>query len=314
MPVKSNPHHARWFIISLITILSVTTFGYNLPTAAQSQQTRLGDLRVDWFCLQRGYSAWIVNNGQSWGCTAPSGSLVFVLTQLDFNAACQGFFKNPSAYAVRDRTSAVPALDWSCYVLSPPTPTPFPSPVTEPSRLGEFQVEWYCNERGLGVRVINNQADWACINSSTNQVSFVLGQNEFNDICRRTYGNPRAYALRDQNKPQPAYNWSCYVDVVVTATRTPFPTPMPTAIPQLTRLGEFQVEWYCNERGWGVKLINNDSDWACTDPKTNATVQVLSKADFDTICKRTYNDPAAVAIKDQRKPQAAYNWSCYTSR
>ncbi|MBE2193845.1 MAG: hypothetical protein IAE83_06685, partial [Anaerolinea sp.] len=32
------------------------------------------------------------------------------------------------------------------------------------------------------------------------------------------------------------------------------------------RLGEFQVEWYCNSRGYGVRIINNASDWACTLP------------------------------------------------
>ena len=312
MPAKSLIHCHRWLTLSLIAIVCLAGFGQTLPVAAQGQQIRLGELRVDWYCLQRGYSAWIVNDGTNWACTASNGAIVTVLSQPELNSTCQGFYRNPSAYAVRDRASTAPALDWSCYVLNPATQTPIPQ-VLQPSRLGEFQVEWYCNERGLGVRVINNGADWACTQPN-NQISFTLTQDDFNEICRRTYGNPRAYAMRDQNKPQPAYNWSCYVDVVVTATRTPFPTAIPTLAPRLTRLGEFQVEWYCNERGYGVQLTNNDNDWACTQSTSKQIVFVLSKTDFDQICKRTYNDQTAVAIKDQNKPQGAYNWSCYSSR
>jgi hypothetical protein len=310
VPTKSSFRHYRWFVLLLVALACLVPMQFSTPVTAQGPQLRLGELRVDWYCLQRGNSAWIVNNNTNWACTAPNGSITIVLGPTDLNSVCQGFYKNTAAYAVRDRTSSAPALDWSCYVLNPATSTP----VLEPRRLGEFQVEWYCNERGLGVRVINNDADWACTQPNNGQVSFVLQQENFNEICRRTYGNSNAYARRDQSKPQPAYNWSCYVDVPVTATRTPFPSPVPTNPPRLTRLGEFQVEWYCNERGWGVKLINNDADWACTDPKTNATVQVLSKADFDTICKRTYNDQTAVAIRDLQKPQAAYTWSCYSQR
>ncbi|MBX3064771.1 MAG: serine/threonine protein kinase [Anaerolineae bacterium] len=76
------------------------------------------------------------------------------------------------------------------------------------------------------------------------------------------------------------------------------------------RLGEFAVEWYCNERGLGVSVINNDSDWACNN--NDGTINfVLQAADFDRICQRTYNDQGAFAILDQQKPTRAYNWSCY---
>jgi hypothetical protein len=33
---------------------------------------------------------------------------------------------------------------------------------------------------------------------------------DFDQICRSWYTNPNAFAIRDQNKPTQAYNWSCY--------------------------------------------------------------------------------------------------------
>jgi len=168
----------------------------------------------------------------------------------------------------------------------------------------------YCNQSGLGVQIINN-TDWACTAPSSGTPVFTLTQNDFTQICRQTYHNGAAYAVRDQNKPQPAYDWSCYVNGPAPAS-----LPVPTNVPatQLTRLGEFQVEWYCNERHLGVQLTNNDADWACTDQSTNRISFVLAQQDYDKICKRTYNDQAAFAVRDQNKPQAAYNWSCYTYR
>ena len=110
MPTKSIIHCHRWLMLSLIAIVCLATLGRSLPVAAQGQQIRLGDLRVDWYCLQRGYSAWIVNNGANWACTASNGAIVSVLTQPELNSACQGFYRNPAAYAVRDRASTAPAL------------------------------------------------------------------------------------------------------------------------------------------------------------------------------------------------------------
>jgi serine/threonine protein kinase len=84
--------------------------------------------------------------------------------------------------------------------------------------------------------------------------------------------------------------------------------------PDSIRLGEFQVEWYCNDRGYGTTLVNNNRDWACTTSTTNRTVAfVLNVADFDAICRRTYHS-RAFAIRDQRKPIPAHNWSCYEYR
>ncbi len=304
----------RFCGVLVLLIMAAISFNLSLnplPARAQAAQVRLGDLRVDWYCLQRGYSAWITNNGNDWACTASSGAITLMLNLSDFNGICQNFYNNAAAYAVRDRSSSAPALDWSCYATIPPTPTPSFTPTPQATRLGEFQVEWYCNQSGLGVRIINNNTDWACTSPNSDTPVFTLSQNDFNQICRQTYHNDAAYAVRDQNRPQPAYDWSCYVNGA-SSTSVPVPTIAPS--PQLTRLGEFQVEWYCAERHFGVRLTNNDADWACTDPASNQVSFVLTQQDYDQICKRTYNDQTAFAVRDQSKPQQAYNWSCYTYR
>ncbi len=77
-------------------------------------------------------------------------------------------------------------------------------------RLGEFTVEGYCTDRGFGVVLANNNADWACTNTSNNTLAFVLGPSDFDTICRTRYGRPNAFAIRDQQKDVQAYNWSCY--------------------------------------------------------------------------------------------------------
>ena len=312
MTIRPVAIPSRWVVACLFALIWFTIGLQLLVAAAQGQTLRLGDMRVDWYCLQRGNGAWVINNGADWACTTSSGAVAQVLSPSDYNATCQGFYSNVAAFAVKDRTSAVPALDWSCVVLIPPTPTATPLPIA--TRLGEFRVEWYCNELGLGVRLINNQSDWACTQANSDQILFILGQNDFNKICQRTYNNPDAYALRDQTKPEAAYNWSCYVNSSVSVTPIPLPTLTPTRAPQVTRLGEFQVEWYCTERGYGVQVINNQSDWACTLPGSNQTAFILTQMDFDQICRRTFNDQAAFALRDQNKPQPAYNWSCYVYR
>ncbi len=76
-------------------------------------------------------------------------------------------------------------------------------------RLGEFAVEWYCNERGLGVTIINSDVDWACTNAD-NSINFILQRADFDQICRSWYSSPGAFAVRDQHNQTQAYNWSCY--------------------------------------------------------------------------------------------------------
>src|SRR5689334_360039 len=200
-----------------------------------------------------------------------------------------------------------------------PTATPLPPVVVIPStpsrdvpptnsvRLGEFRVEQYCNDRGYGVKLINNENDWACTYQPNGQIALQLGPNDFDAICQKTYNTPGAFAIRDQRKPAQAYNWSCYVQAGV------IPPPGARDVPPVNsvRLGEFQVEQYCNDRGYGVTLINNESDWACTNKNDGSTAFILGASDFDAICQKTYNRPNAFAIRDQRRATQAYNWSCY---
>jgi hypothetical protein len=113
-----------------------------------------------------------------------------------------------------------------------------------------------------------------------------------------------------------------------TVTATPVPTRVSTATPAPTRvlqpptdrntvpadslrLGEFAVESYCNSRGDGVVIVNHQADWACTNPSNGMPVMTLGPKDFDAICQGRYNDQTAFAIRDQQKPQKAYDWSCY---
>jgi serine/threonine protein kinase len=76
------------------------------------------------------------------------------------------------------------------------------------------------------------------------------------------------------------------------------------------RLGEFAVEGYCNNRGYGVKIVDNN-DWACTNNADNSVIFILQPSDFDNICRARYNRQSAFAILDQQKEVRAYNWSCY---
>jgi hypothetical protein len=171
-------------------------------------------------------------------------------------------------------------------------------------RLGEFRVEWYCNARGLGVILVNNNADWACTNPD-GSVSFILRQGDFDAICRATYNNAGAFALRDGRRPEPAYNWSCYAYVPATPTPTP---PRPPS--QATRLGGIQVVAYCAGRGLGAAVVNNGRDWACTHPNGSIAI-LLGRTDYDSMCRTQYNNLSAFAFPDGTQAIAAYNWSCY---
>jgi serine/threonine protein kinase len=99
----------------------------------------------------------------------------------------------------------------------------------------------------------------------------------------------------------------------VPAARTPPPNNQRSQAPTgSTRLGTFQVEWYCTDAGYGVKLTNSNRDWACTNKTTGATVKTLGVADFDAICQTWYKDKGAFAIRNLSNEIQAYNWQCYT--
>jgi serine/threonine protein kinase len=91
---------------------------------------------------------------------------------------------------------------------------------------------------------------------------------------------------------------------------SPLPENRSVPPPGSRRLGEFTVEGYCNNQGFGVILVNNQSDWACTGADGSIRL-ILGPADFDNICRVQYNSPSAFAIRDQQRAIQAYNWSCY---
>jgi hypothetical protein len=65
----------RWMPVLLISVIGLTMSLTARPVTAQGQLRRLGELRVDMYCLQRGYSAWIINNGNDWACTTSNGAI-----------------------------------------------------------------------------------------------------------------------------------------------------------------------------------------------------------------------------------------------
>lgn len=112
--------------------------------------------------------------------------------------------------------------------LSLETPTAVPSGSV---RLGEFRVEWYCEQKGYSPSLFNNNADWACLSRGDGSVVFVLGQADYNTICQATYGDAKAFAVRDQKRETPAYNWSCYT-VPQTAPVTALGNPIGSMTPK----------------------------------------------------------------------------------
>jgi hypothetical protein len=130
--------------------------------------------------------------------------------------------------------SAFPAtLQAALPTAAPPVIVPPDRSAAPPGsrRLGEFAVEWYCNERGLGVRLANGDADWACTNPD-GSTSFILQPADFDQICRTWYTNPNAFAIRDQQNRTQAYNWSCYEQT----SQIVIPNPPSLVTPSITSL------------------------------------------------------------------------------
>ncbi len=146
----------------------------------------------------------------------------------------------PLPTAVPPTPSATPASTIAPTQALPPENRNGPPPGSR--RLGEFAVEGYCNSQGYGVTLVNNQADWACINRANGSVVSVLGPSDFDSICRSRYGDPQAFAIRDLAKAIQAYNWSCY-DYVVVPTPVP-PTAIPAASPSvMTLMVQYKGDW-----------------------------------------------------------------------
>ena len=73
--------------------------------------------------------------------------------------------------------------------------------------------------------------------------------------------------------------------------------------------GEFEVEGYCRILNTNFGVSEDSLYWYCT--QNGSVVRTLIKADFDEICRRTYNDSNAAAIQIPGTQPAAYRWRCY---
>ncbi|MGJ3239172.1 MAG: hypothetical protein ACFE0Q_10745 [Anaerolineae bacterium] len=177
---------------------------------------------------------------------------------------------------------------------------------------GEFQVEGYCTILNPRYGVAEDGNEWYC--TLDGQRALTLRQVQFNDMCQRTYNNPRAIAIQLDTGQAPAYRWRCY------ELRIP-PTPTSSAPPQLLNNGigittgatmnngEFEVEGYCRaiNPNYGVEVDENF--WYCTN--NDQRVLTLGVAEFDEICVRTYRNPGAYAEQINNNDRPAYRWRCF---
>jgi len=72
---------------------------------------------------------------------------------------------------------------------------------------GNFQVEYFCQNRGYSTGRNNN--NWYCTNRN-GSIAFLLSQQNFDRICRETYDRDGAFALQSGTSNVPAFNWRCY--------------------------------------------------------------------------------------------------------
>ena len=177
---------------------------------------------------------------------------------------------------------------------------------------GEFQVEGYCSRLNGTYGVAEDGTDWYC--TFNGQRALTLRADDFNEICRLTYNTPNSIAIQVDNGQRPAYQWRCYSLVIA-------PTPTSSAPPQLmtngigltngqtVTNGEFQVEGYCSSINPNYDVTEDGDFWYCTE--NGNRILILGVAEFDDICIRTYNNPAAFAMKNEGIAQAAYAWRCF---
>ncbi|MEM9950503.1 MAG: hypothetical protein AAF846_02790 [Chloroflexota bacterium] len=182
------------------------------------------------------------------------------------------------------------------------------APVTN----GEFQVEGYCNRLNSSYGVSEDGTNWFCTFNGQNAIQ--LRQADFNEICQLTYNNPQAIALQINNGQRPAYQWRCYQPAIL-------PTPTSSAPPQLLNNGrgmstgtimnngEVEVEGYCSSINPTYGVAEDGNFWYCTSNGTR--ILTLGVAEFDDICIRTYNNPAAYAEQIQNNDRPAYRWRCF---
>jgi hypothetical protein len=79
---------------------------------------------------------------------------------------------------------------------------------------GNFEVEYFCQQLVPGSTVIHDDVNWYC---ELNNQRVQLTEQHFTQICRETYSNPEAFAVRDLDLTTPddsqdsipAFNWRC---------------------------------------------------------------------------------------------------------
>lgn len=173
-------------------------------------------------------------------------------------------------------------------------------------RLGGINVEAYCNDLGLRSRTENNGAEWACYNIDSNETIITLGQDRLNEACRQQYGgNSGIVAIQSGSDAVPAFNWACFQGNFEIG---------PTKASNAVSLGGLNVEAYCNARGYGVTLINSNTQFACTSGGGTVAL-TLSPGDLTQVCRETYglNRLTVVAIWGGSDPIVAFNWGCFNN-
>lgn len=178
---------------------------------------------------------------------------------------------------------------------------------------GEFQVEGYCNILNPSYGVAEDGTDWFC--TFNGQRALTLRQQQFNDICQRTYNNNMsAIAIKVNNGQSPAYQWRCYELVIL-------PTATSSAPPQLLmngqgmstgaimNNGQVEVEGYCSAINVSYGVEVDENFWYCTE--NGNRILTLGVAEFDDLCIRTYSNPAAYSEQIQNNDRPAYRWRCF---
>ena len=73
--------------------------------------------------------------------------------------------------------------------------------------------------------------------------------------------------------------------------------------------GEFQVEGYCSTINPNYQIEEDGTRWYCTN--NGVRMLAIGTAEFDNICVRTYNNPAAFAMQIEGSQPAIYRWRCF---
>jgi hypothetical protein len=177
---------------------------------------------------------------------------------------------------------------------------------------GNFEVEGYCVLLNPAYGVADDGTNWYCTFQGQN--ALMLRQDNFDDICRRTYNNINAVAIQLTGTSRPSYAWRC-IEYTVTMT----PTPQRIAVLAMNgrgmtsgspmNNGNFEVEAYCTTINPTYGIDRDNNFWYCT--QNGQRILTLGVAEFDDICIRTYNNPAAYAEQIPGTEIPAFRWRCF---